>query len=97
MTKCYVTQAKSKAVMERLQPLSAENTQALCSKWLSQTASDAQSATLQLLRSCRNAVELAAAEAKLRSVIQDWKHSPPTDSVSSKGNQASLTAPSVEN
>ena len=62
--------------MERLQPLDAEETHMVCIHWLSQTADGAQAAILQLLRGCRNAAELAAAETKLRAAIQDWRHSP---------------------
>ena len=60
--------------MERLQPLSAEETQALCSQWLSQTASTTQGAILQLLRGCRDAAQLATAEGMLRAAIQEWRH-----------------------
>jgi len=72
-------------VTERLQPLTAENTQTVCSQWLSQTASSMQAAILQLLRGCRDAAELAAAESQLRAAIQDWKHVPQTRSAGKKG------------
>ena len=71
--------------MERLQPLSAEETQALCSQWLSQTASTAQGAILQLLRGCRDAAELATAEGVLRAAVQDWRHTPQAERNAPKG------------
>ena len=78
-------QAKSKVMMERLQPLSEEATQAVCSQWLSQTAGSAQGAILQLLQACRDASELAAAETKLRTTIQDWRHTPQANSLQAAG------------
>ena len=71
--------------MERLQPLSEEATQAVCSQWLSQTAASAQGAILRLLQACKDASELAAAEARLRTAIQDWKHTPQADSLRASG------------
>lgn len=71
--------------MERLQPLSAEETQAVCSQWLSQTASTAQGAILLLLRGCRDAAELATAEGKLRAAVQDWRHAPQAGRTAPKG------------
>ena len=78
-------QEKSKAVMERLQPLDAEETHTVCSHWLSQTAHGAQAAILQLLRGCKDAAELAAAESKLRAAIQNWKHTPQQESAGPQG------------
>ncbi len=83
-------QAKSKAVMERLQPLTAEETQAVCSQWLSQTASAAQGATLQLLHGCRDPAELATAEGKLRAALQDWRHEPKAERAAPKGAKGAL-------
>ena len=76
--------------MERLQPPSEEDTQAVCSQWLSQTAGSAQGAILHLLQACRDASELAAAEAKLRTAIQDWKHAPQTGSLRALGARPGL-------
>ena len=81
----YTLQAKSKVMMERLQPLSEEATQAACSQWLSQTAGGAQGAILRLLQACRDASELAAAEARLRAAVQDWKRRPQADSLRASG------------
>ena len=78
-------QAESKVMMERLQPLSEEATQAVCSQWLSQTAGSAQGAILRLLQACRDASGLAAAEAGLRTTIQDWKHTAQADSLRASG------------
>ena len=74
-------------MMERLQPLSEEATQAVCSQWLSQTAGSAQGAILRLLQACRDASELAAAEGRLRTAIQDWKHTPQANSLQASGAQ----------
>ena len=74
-------------MMKQLQPLSEEDTQAVCSQWLSWTAGGAQGAILRLLQACRDASKLAAAEAKLRAAIQDWKHTPQTGSLQAPGAQ----------
>ncbi len=75
--------------MERLQPLDAEVTHTVCAHWLSQTAEGAQAAILQLLRGCRDAAELAAAESKLRAAIQKWKHTPQPESTIPQGDLSS--------
>lgn len=77
--------------MEQLQPLSEEDTQAVCSQWLSRTAAGAQGAILHLLQACRDASEMAAAEAKLRAAIQDWKHTPQAGSLQAPGAQPDTT------
>lgn len=86
---CHLLQVKSKAVMEHLQPLDAEETQIVCAHWLSQTAEGAQAAILQLLRGCRDAAALAAAESKLRAAIHDWKHAPQLERTIPQGEESS--------
>ena len=62
----------------------------MCSHWLSQTAEAAQAAILQLLRGCRDAAELAAADSKLRAAIQSWKHTPQPESTVPQGDESFL-------
>ena len=69
----------------------------MCTHWLSQTAEGTQAAILQLLRGCRDAAELAAAESKLRAAIQNWRHTPQPESAAPQGKKLTSAAAAITN